>query len=92
MGLQIITKTPIMLVWGLSKIIGKQWQWTLATSGMVLLFMVVILLVAVLVLPKFKVIQQLTDDLNRITRENLSGIRVIRAYNAENYQQQKFEQ
>ena len=92
MGLQIITKTPIMLVWGLSKIIGKQWQWTLATGGMVLLFMVVILLVAVLVLPKFKVIQQLTDDLNRITRENLSGIRVIRAYNAENYQQQKFEQ
>lgn len=91
MGLQIITKTPIMMVWGISKIIGKQWAWSAATAGAVLLITVVILAVAVLVLPRFKVIQRLTDDLNRVTRENLTGLRVIRAYNAEHFQQAKFE-
>lgn len=97
MGLQIITKTPIMMVWGISKIIGKQWAWSAATAGAVLLITVVILVVAILVvailvLPRFKVIQRLTDDLNRVTRENLTGLRVIRAYNAERFQQAKFEQ
>lgn len=91
MGLQIITKTPIMMVWGISKIIGKQWAWSAATAGAVLLITAVILAVAVLVLPRFKVIQRLTDDLNRVTRENLTGLRVIRAYNAEHFQQVKFE-
>lgn len=91
MGLQIITKTPVMMVWGLTKIVGKQWQWSLATGMAVLLISVLILIVAVLVLPRFKVIQRYTDDLNRVTRENLTGIRVIRAYNAERFQQDKFE-
>ena len=92
MGLQIITKTPVMMVWGIMKIVGKQWQWTLTTATAVLLISLMILAVAVLVLPRFKVIQRLTDDLNRVTRENLTGIWVIRAYNAEGYQQSKFEQ
>lgn len=92
MGLQIITKTPIMMVWGISKILGKQWQWSLTTGAAVLLIILLILAVAVLVLPRFKVIQELTDGINRVTRENLTGIRVIRAYNAERFQQGKFEQ
>lgn len=91
MGLQIITKTPIMMVWGISKIIGKQWAWSAATAGAVLLIASVIVAIAILVLPRFKVIQRLTDDLNRVTRENLTGLRVIRAYNAERFQQAKFE-
>lgn len=92
MGLQIITKTPIMMVWGITKIIRKQWQWSLTVAAAVLVISLVILLVAILVLPRFKIIQALTDDLNRVTRENLTGIRVIRAYNAEKFQQGKFEQ
>lgn len=92
MGLQIITKTPIMMVWGITKIIRKQWQWSLTVATAVLVISLVILLVAVLVLPRFQVIQTLTDDLNRVARENLTGIRVIRAYNAERFQQDKFEQ
>ncbi len=91
MGLQIITKTPVMLVWGILKIMGKQWQWSAATAAAVLLIILVIMLAVFLALPKFKIIQQLTDDLNRVTRENLTGIRVIRAYNAEEYQQKKFD-
>ena len=92
MGLQIITKTPIMMVWGITKIIRKQWQWSLTVAAAVLVISLVILLVAILVLPRFKIIQTLTDDLNRVARENLTGIRVIRAYNAEKFQQGKFEQ
>lgn len=92
MGLQIITKTPIMMVWGITKIIRKQWQWSLTVAVAVLVISLVILLAAILVLPRFKIIQTLTDDLNRVARENLTGIRVIRAYNAEKFQQGKFEQ
>lgn len=92
MGLQIITKTPIMMVWGITKIIRKQWQWSLTVAAAVLVISLVILLVAILVLPRFKIIQALTDDLNRVARENLTGIRVIRAYHAEKFQQGKFEQ
>lgn len=92
MGLQIITKTPVMLIWGITKIAGKQWQWSAATAGAVLLIIIVIMAAVFLALPKFMVIQKLTDDLNRVTRENLAGIRVIRAYNAQRHQQEKFEQ
>lgn len=92
MGLQIITKTPVMMVWGITKIIRKQWQWSLTVAAAVLVISLVILLVAILVLPRFKIIQTLTDDLNRVARENLTGIRVIRAYHAEKFQQDKFEQ
>ncbi|MGN1101867.1 MAG: ABC transporter ATP-binding protein [Huintestinicola sp.] len=91
MGLQIITKTPIMLVWGILKIMGKEWQWSAATAAAVMLIILVIMLAVFFALPKFKIIQKLTDDLNRVTRENLTGIRVIRAYNAEGYQQKKFD-
>lgn len=92
MGLQIITKTPVMMVWGITKIIRKQWQWSFTVAAAVLMLSLVIILVAILVLPRFKIIQTLTDDLNRVARENLTGIRVIRAYNAEKFQQCKFEQ
>lgn len=92
MGLQIITKTPVMLAWGITKIAGKQWQWSAATAGAVLLIIIVIMAAVFLALPRFMVIQRLTDDLNRVTRENLTGIRVIRAYNAQHHQQEKFEQ
>lgn len=92
MGLQIITKTPIMMVWGITKIIRRQWQWSLTVAAAVLVISFVILLVAILVLPRFQIIQTLTDDLNRVIRENLTGIRVIRAYNAEKFQQGKFDQ
>ncbi|MGN0700646.1 MAG: ABC transporter ATP-binding protein [Oscillospiraceae bacterium] len=92
MGLLIITKTPIMLVWGIIKIMGKEWQWSAATAAAVMLIIIVIMLAVFLALPKFKIIQKLTDDLNRVTRENLTGIRVIRAYNAEKFQQEKFNE
>lgn len=91
MGLQAIIKAPILLVWAIIKISGKQWQWSLATAAAVLVILVVLMIAVVLALPKFKVIQQLTDNLNRVTRENLTGIRVVRAYNAENFQEDKFE-
>lgn len=91
MGLQAIIKAPILLVWAIIKISGKQWQWSLATAAAVLVILVVLIIAVVLALPKFKIIQQLTDNLNRVTRENLTGIRVVRAYNAEKFQEDKFE-
>ncbi len=92
MGLQAIIKAPILLVWAVAKIAGKQWQWSVATACAVLIILVVLVIAVVLALPKFQVIQNLTDRLNRVTRENLTGIRVVRAFNAEEYQQEKFEQ
>lgn len=91
MGLQAIIKAPILLVWAICKISNKQWQWSMATAGAVLIILVVLLLAVILVLPKFQIIQRLTDNLNRVTRENLTGIRVVRAYNAEPFQEGKFE-
>lgn len=91
MGLQAIIKAPILLVWAIVKISGKQWQWSIATAAAVLVILIVLMIAVVLALPKFKIIQQLTDNLNRVTRENLTGIRVVRAYNAENFQEDKFE-
>ncbi len=91
MGLQVIIKAPILAVWAIVKIYNKNFEWTVAT-GVALVFLVSLILVVVLfAIPKFKIIQTLTDNLNRITRENLTGIRVIRAYNAEDYQLHKFE-
>ncbi len=91
MGLQVMIKAPILAVWAICKILGKSWQWTAATGGAVAFLMLIIAIVIFFALPRFKVIQNLNDNLNRVTRENLTGIRVVRAYNAENYQQRKFE-
>ena len=91
MGLQAMIKAPILLVWAVLKISNKQWQWSAATAGAVLIILAVLVIAIVLALPKFQIIQRLTDNLNRVTRENLTGIRVVRAYNAEDYQEAKFE-
>lgn len=90
MGLQAIVKAPILAAWAIVKISGKSWQWTTATA--VAIFILIVMLGATLVfaVPRFKKIQTLTDNLNRITREQLTGIRVVRAYNAEQYQEKKF--
>ncbi len=92
MGLQIVIRAPIMAVWAIFKINGKAWEWTAATGVAVAFLSLLIVLVVFIALPKFRVIQTLTDQLNRVTRENISGIRVVRAYNAEGYQEEKFEQ
>ncbi|MEK4327176.1 ABC transporter ATP-binding protein [Paenibacillus sp. FSL R7-0312] len=89
-GLQLLVKAPILAVWAILKITGKSWQWTLATGASVGLLVLIVAVCITLVLPKFKKLQQLTDNLNRVSRENLNGLRVIRAYNAEKYQEGKF--
>lgn len=91
MGLQVIIKAPILAVWAILKILGKSWQWTAVTGGAVVVLIIIIGIVVLFAMPKFKMLQVLTDDLNRVTRENLTGIRVVRAYNAENYQMNKFD-
>lgn len=91
MGLQVLVKAPIMAVWAILKIADKQWQWTLTTGLAVLVLLFVVGICLLLVIPKFKRMQTLTDNINRVTRENLTGIRVVRAYNAEKYQEDKFE-
>lgn len=91
MGLQAIIKAPIMAVWAIFKIAGKSWQWTASTGVAEIVLLVIVGSCMIFALPKFKKLQQLTDDLNRVTRENLTGISVVRAYNAENYQENKFE-
>lgn len=91
MGLQMLLKAPIMAVWAIMKIIDKSWQWTFSTAMAVVVLLTVVGVCIILALPKFKQMQRLTDNLNRITRENLTGLRVVRAYNAEEYQEKKFE-
>jgi ATP-binding cassette subfamily B protein len=92
MGLQAIVKAPILAIWAILKIMGKSWQFTAATGAAVLFLIVMLCIIIFVALPKFKRIQSLTDNLNRVTRENLTGIRVVHAYNAEGYQEEKFEQ
>ncbi len=91
MGLQMLIKAPIMVIWALTKIAGKGFEWTVATGIAVGIMVVVIGLIMIFVMPKYKKMQILTDNLNRVTRENLTGVRVVRAYNAEDYQEEKFE-
>ena len=91
MGLQVLIRAPIMATWAISKIAGKNWEWSAITAGAVGVLLVMIGTIVALVLPRFKIVQKLMDNLNRITRENLTGIRVIRAYNAESFQKEKFE-
>lgn len=80
-----------MAVWAIIKIMGKSWQWSAATGVAVAALITVSVLLISLVIPKFKKLQQQTDDLSRVSRENLTGLRVVRAYNAEQYQEEKFE-
>ncbi len=92
MGLMLIIKAPIMVVWAITKIAGKGFEWTLATGAAVAVLVVMIGFIMIFVIPKFKKMQALTDNMNRVTRENLTGLRVVRAYNAEDYQEKKFEE
>jgi len=90
-GLQILLKSPLLATWAIIKIADKSWQWTTTTAIAVVLLISLIAFIIVLVMPKFKLVQALTDNLNKVTRENLIGMRVIRAYNAEAPQQAKFD-
>lgn len=91
MGLQILVKAPIMAVWAILKILGKSWEWSVVTGVAVVLVLITIITIISLCIPKFKIVQKQTDELNRVTRENLTGVRVIHAFNAEQYQQDKYE-
>ncbi len=92
MGLQMLIRSPIMATWAILRISNTEWAWTIATMMAAIILFIIIGLAMYFVIPKFKVRQKLTDQLNLITRENLTGINVIRAYNAETYQTDKFEQ
>ena len=91
MGLQVMIKAPIMAIWAVCKIVGKSWQLSVVTASAVILLITTIVVLLVVLLPKFKIVQKQIDDLNRVTRENLTGLRVIHAFNAEEYQEDKFE-
>ncbi|MDR0937484.1 MAG: ABC transporter ATP-binding protein/permease [Oscillospiraceae bacterium] len=90
MGLQIVIRAPIMAVWAMLKISAKQWEWTALVGAAIGAMVLLIVFMMIYALPKFRKIQTLTDNLNRVTRENLTGIRVVRAYNADLYEQAKF--
>jgi ATP-binding cassette subfamily B protein len=91
MGLQMIIKAPITAVWAITKISGKGYEWSMVTGVAVLVLILFISLLTISVFPKFRKMQMLTDNITRVTRENLMGLRVVRAYNAEGYQEEKFE-
>lgn len=91
LSMQVVIKAPAMAIWAITKIAGKAWQWSLATGIAVVLLVGFLTIAMVLTFPKFRKIQWLQDALNHAARENLSGIRVVRAYNAEEYQERKFE-
>lgn len=90
MGLQMLIKAPIMAVWAISKIVNKSIEWSLLTGGCVVVLLFTIGLLMIIVMPRFQIVQKLIDKINGVTRENLTGIRVIRAFNAENYQEKRF--
>lgn len=91
MGLQVIIKAPILAIWAIIKISDKSWQWTLSTGVSVLVLLIIVGLCIGLALPKMKKIQNLTDKITTVTRENLTGIQVVRAYNASDYQERKLD-
>lgn len=91
MGLQAMVKAPILAVWAILKISNKSWQWTFATGVAIVVLLVFVITCMILALPKMKKIQGYTDKLNSVTRENLTGLQVVRAYNAEDYQEKKFD-
>ncbi len=91
LGLQLIIKAPITAIWAITKILNKSWEWSSLTALAVVILLSVISVLMIIVVPKFKIVQKLTDKLNDVTRENLNGIRVVRAFNAEKYQEEKFD-
>lgn len=91
MGLQLVVKAPITAIWAITKIAGKGFEWTMVTGVAVLVLILLVTFLLIVAMPKFKKMQALTDNITRITRENLMGLRVVRAYNAEQYQEDKFE-
>ena len=91
MGANMLIRAPIKAVWAITKIANKSWQWSTATGVAVVIMLITIVTIMTVVIPRFKIIQKLTDKLNGVTRENLTGIRVVRAFNAEKYQEHKFD-
>ena len=91
MGLQLMIKAPITAIWAITKILGKSSQWSALTGASVAILLGVIAVIIIIVMPRFKIVQKLIDKINGVTRENLTGIKVVRAFNAEEYQQTKFE-
>ena len=90
MGLQAFIKAPIMAVWAITKILNKNIEWSALVAGCVLILLITVISLMVIVLPRFEIVQKLIDKINGVTRENLTGIRVIRAFNAENFQKDRF--
>ena len=91
LGLQMMIKAPITAVWAIGKIINKNFEWTAITGGAVLILLIMVITLMLIVLPRFKIVQKLIDNINGLARENLKGIRVIRAFNAEETEENKFE-
>ena len=91
MGLQMVIKAPVMAVWAVAKILGKSWELSAVTAAVVVVLCVTILCVLRVCLPRFRIVQKLTDQINRVARENLTGINVVHAFNAEDYQNEKFD-
>lgn len=91
MGLQNLVKAPIMAVWAIIKMLGKSWQLSIVTGIAVVLIISVVIIVMSIVLPKFRIVQKLTDKINGVSRENVTGINVVHAFNAEDYQNEKFD-
>ena len=91
MGLQMVIKAPVMAVWAVAKILGKSWELSAVTAAVVVVLCVTILCVLRVCLPRFRIVQKLTDQINRVARENLTGINVVHAFNAEGYQNEKFD-
>ena len=91
MGLQLLIKSPIMAIWAITKILDKSIEWSMLTGGCVVILLAVVITLLIIVFPRFEIVQKLIDKVNSVTRENLTGIRVIRAFNAEKYQEKRFE-
>jgi len=91
MGLQMLIKAPIMAIWAITKILNKSIEWSMLTAGCVVILLAVVITILIIVFPRFEIVQKLIDKVNGVTRENLTGIRVIRAFNAEKFQQNRFD-
>ena len=90
MGFHLLMKAPLTAIWAITKILNKSWQWSMLTLLAVIILLISLGIITIIVLPKFKIIQKLIDKLNSVTRENLNGLRVVRAFNAEKFQEKKF--